>query len=117
MPALVFRPFLAVAARSPSRPRPAGAATGPAVAEAPLDPREARRFRDVILPHLDAAYGFARYLTRDPTSAEDLVQEAYLTAYRSFSGYRGGDAKAWLFAILRSAFLMQARRGRPWGEP
>lgn len=114
MSALVLRPFLAVASKSPGRGRDrAGAARRPegVAAEPPLDPGEARRFREALLPHLDAAYGFARMLTRDPTAAEDLVQEAYLKAYRSFRGYRGGDAKAWLFSILRTSFISQARRG------
>jgi RNA polymerase sigma-70 factor (ECF subfamily) len=117
MPALVFRPFLSVA--------PAGAArtAGPAAVRArpgasgPLDPREAARFRELMLPHMDACYGFARFLARDPAVAEDLVQEAYLSAYRAFHGYRGGEPKAWLFAILRSAFVSQARRDRAWRDP
>ncbi len=115
MSALVLRPFFALAFQPPGRRR-AAAEVAPAAAEPPLDPRAAQRFRDVLLPHLDAAFGFARYLTRDPTAAEDLVQEAYLQAYRSFRSFRGGDPKAWLFAILRSAFLMQARRRRPLGD-
>ncbi len=119
MSALVLRPFLAVASKSPDRGRErASAARRPegVAAEPPLDPGEARRFREVLLPHLDAAYGFARLLTRDPTAAEDLAQEAYLKAYRSFRGYRGGDAKAWLFAILRTSFISEARRGRGFTE-
>lgn len=115
MSALVFRPFFALAFQPPGRRRAAAEAAS-ATGEPPLDPGAALRFRETMLPHLDAAYGFARYLTRDPTMAEDLVQEAYLQAYRAFRGFRGGDAKAWLFAILRSAFLMQARRRRPWGD-
>jgi RNA polymerase sigma-70 factor (ECF subfamily) len=115
MSALVFRPFFALAFQPPGRRRTA-AEVAPVAADPPLDPGAARRFRETMLPHLDAAYGFARYLTRDPTAAEDLVQEGYLQAYRAFRGFRGGDPKAWLFAILRSAFLMQARRRRPWDD-
>jgi len=59
----------------------------------------------VVLPHLDAAYNFARYLSRDATAAEDIVQEAFLRAFRAFPGWRGGSAKAWLFAIVRNCFL------------
>jgi RNA polymerase sigma-70 factor (ECF subfamily) len=70
-----------------------------------------------MLPHMDACYGFARFLARDPAAAEDLVQEAYLTAYRAFGGYRGGEPRAWLFAILRSAFVSQLRRDRAWRDP
>ena len=65
---------------------------------------------------MDAAYGFARYLSRDAIAAEDLVQEAYLRAYQSFAGYRGGDAKAWLLAIVRSCFLTWLRSRRAWSE-
>ena len=109
MSARVFRPFLAVAVPS-DRGRARATPAGPGAAAGPLDPDEARRFRELMLPHLDAAYGFARFLARDPTAAEDLVQEAYLAAYRGFRGYRGGDPKAWLFAVLRNCFLAQARR-------
>ena len=59
----------------------------------------------MVLPHLDAAYNFARYLSRDATAAEDIVQEAFLRAFRAFPGWRGGSAKAWLFAIVRNCFL------------
>jgi RNA polymerase sigma factor (sigma-70 family) len=69
-----------------------------------------------MLPHLDAAYGFARVLARDPTLAEDVTQEAYLTAYRAFGGYRGGDPKAWLFAVVRSTFISHTRKGRAWTD-
>jgi RNA polymerase sigma-70 factor (ECF subfamily) len=68
-------------------------------------------FRARMLPHMDAAYAYARFLCRDAVAAEDLVQDAYLRAFRNFGGYRGGDAKAWLFAILRSVFL-DGIRGR-----
>jgi RNA polymerase sigma-70 factor (ECF subfamily) len=88
----------------------------PAAAGGPLTPDEVARFRRTFLPHMDAAYGFARYLCRDTTVAEDLVQDAYLRAYQSFAGYRGGDAKAWLFAILRSCFLTWVRAQRAWSE-
>jgi RNA polymerase sigma factor (sigma-70 family) len=69
-----------------------------------------------MLPHLDAASGFARVLARDPTLAEDVTQEAYLTAYRAFGGYRGGDPKAWLFAVVRSTFISHTRKGRAWTD-
>jgi RNA polymerase sigma-70 factor (ECF subfamily) len=59
-------------------------------------------FEDLVLPHLDAAYNLARWLTRDERDAEDVVQEAYLRAFRFFSGFRGGDARAWLMKIVRN---------------
>jgi RNA polymerase sigma-70 factor (ECF subfamily) len=58
-----------------------------------------------MLPHLDAAYNLARYLARDPVAAEDIVQDAFLRAFRSFHTFAGGNAKAWLFAIVRNGFL------------
>jgi RNA polymerase sigma-70 factor (ECF subfamily) len=61
-----------------------------------------RRFRELMLPHLDAAYNLARYLLRDPVAAEDVAQEAFLRAFRSFDGYRGGDPKAWILTIVRN---------------
>jgi RNA polymerase sigma-70 factor (ECF subfamily) len=61
-----------------------------------------RRFRDATLPHLDAVYTLARYLLRDPTDAEDAVQECYLRALRNFNALRSPDAKPWLLAILRN---------------
>jgi len=66
---------------------------------------QADRFRRVMLPHLDAAYSYARYLTRDPHEAEDVVQDAFLRAFRSFHTWRGDAARAWLFSIVRNCFL------------
>jgi RNA polymerase sigma factor (sigma-70 family) len=62
------------------------------------------RFRELMLPHLDAAYNLARYLTNDPGAAEDVVQEAFLRAFRAFDSYRRGPPRAWLFAILRNCW-------------
>ncbi len=61
-----------------------------------------QRFHDLIVPHLDAAYNFARFLSRDADASQDIVQEAFLRAYRSFDTYQGGDPRAWLFAIVRN---------------
>ena len=66
------------------------------------DPDRARRFREAALPLLDDVYTLARYLLRDPTDAEDAVQECYLRALKHFDGYRGPAMKPWLFAILRN---------------
>jgi RNA polymerase sigma-70 factor (ECF subfamily) len=66
------------------------------------DIEKARRFRDAALPHLDDAYTLARYLLRNPTDAEDAVQECYLRALKHFDSYRGPAIKPWLFAILRN---------------
>jgi RNA polymerase sigma-70 factor (ECF subfamily) len=59
-------------------------------------------FEELILPHLDAAYNLARWLTRNDQDAQDVVQDSYLRAFRFFDGYRGGDGKAWLLAIVRN---------------
>ncbi len=71
------------------------------------------RFQREIVPQLDAAYNFARFLSRDADAAQDIVQEAFLRAYRSFEGYQGGDARAWIFTIVRNCYhnwLQQRRR-------
>jgi RNA polymerase sigma-70 factor (ECF subfamily) len=59
-------------------------------------------FNRLILPHLDGAYNLARYLTRDAVLSDDVVQDAVLRAFRAFGQFRGGSAKAWLFAIVRN---------------
>jgi RNA polymerase sigma-70 factor (ECF subfamily) len=75
---------------------------------------QADQFRLVMLPYMDAAYNFARYLTRDGTTAEDLVQDAFLRAFRGFESWRGDHAKAWLLAIVRNCYLdMVAGRRDP----
>lgn len=63
-----------------------------------------------MLPHLDAAYNLARWLTRHPQDAEDVVQEAYLRALRFFDSFHGGDGKAWLLAVVRNTWLTRRRR-------
>lgn len=60
------------------------------------------RFEEAILPHLDAAYNLARWLMRSDHNAEDVVQEAYLRALKFFGGFRGGDSRRWLLAIVRN---------------
>jgi RNA polymerase sigma-70 factor, ECF subfamily len=66
-----------------------------------VDPNALARFEETVLPHLDAAYTLARYLLRNEHDAEDVVQDAYLRAFRHFDGYRGGDMRAWLLTIVR----------------
>ena len=63
----------------------------------------AGRFAEVVLPHLDSAYNLAHWLTDDAGDAEEIVQEAHLTAFQAFAGFRGMDARAWLLAIVRNA--------------
>ena len=59
-------------------------------------------FEEAVLPHLDAAYNLARWLTRNTQDAEDVVQEAYLRAFRFFGGFHGGNVRAWLLKIVRN---------------
>jgi RNA polymerase sigma-70 factor (ECF subfamily) len=68
-----------------------------------LDFEDRGRFEETFLPHLDAAYNLARWLTQDGLSAEDIVQDAFCRALKFFSGYRGGDARSWLLAVVRRA--------------
>jgi len=77
------------------------------------DQERMRRFRDAALPHLDDVFTLARYLLRNPSDAEDAVQECYLRALRHFDGYRGPAMKPWLLAILRNVCNAEfARRGK-----
>ena len=70
----------------------------------------AEMFEEIMLPHLDAAHNLARWLTRSDEDARDVVQEAYLRAFRFFDGYRGGDGKAWLLEIVRNTCRTWQRR-------
>jgi RNA polymerase sigma factor (sigma-70 family) len=79
-------------------------------------------FEAVVLPHLDAAYNLARWLTRDAASAEDVVQEAMLRALTYFASFKGGNPRAWLLQIVRNAAYGSHRLDRgvqlvPIGEP
>ena len=62
-----------------------------------------QNFEEATLPHLRAAFNLARWLTRDETDAEDVVQEAYLRAYKHFGSFHGGDGRPWLLAIVRNS--------------
>ncbi len=75
-----------------------------------------QEFEAAALPHADALYRTAYHLARRPEEAEDLTQETYLRAYRAFDGYRGGNIRSWLFAILRHVFLDECRRRGRRGE-
>src|SRR4051795_5934533 len=60
------------------------------------------RFEETIMPHLDAAYNLARWLTRNEHDAEDVVQDAYMRAFTFFDGFRGEDARSWLLTVVRN---------------
>ncbi|CAN7456323.1 sigma-70 family RNA polymerase sigma factor [Rhizobium sp. LjRoot258] len=112
-----FRAVATGAGRNPARDRTAAKSGGtsgnillmarpeqpPAVCSR-ASAETARRFHETIVPYLDAAYNFACFLSRDGEAAEDIVQEAFLRAYRHFDGYRGGDPRAWLFSIVRNCY-------------
>jgi RNA polymerase sigma factor (sigma-70 family) len=70
-------------------------------------------FEQAVLPHLDAAYNLARWLTRNEQDAQDAVQEAYLRAFRHFPDFRGGNARAWLLKIVRNSCYSWLRVNRP----
>ena len=79
----------------------------------PTDSSTAReRFVTLMLPHLDAAYGLARWLTRNDELAEDAVQEACLRAFRFFGSFRGDAPRPWLLRIVRNACYELAERER-----
>ena len=70
------------------------------------------RFEEIALPHLSAAYNLARWLVRDESDAEDIVQEAYLRAFKFFGGYYGGDSRAWLLTIVRNTCYTWLQQNR-----
>lgn len=68
-------------------------------------------FHEEFLPHIDALYNFAYHLAYNEEDANDLVQETYLKAYRFIDSYDAGtNAKAWLFKILKNAFINEYRK-------
>ena len=77
-----------------------------------MDPSKTRRFEALVLPHLDAAYNLARWLTRSDQDGEDVVQEAYLRAFRFFDGFHGNQGRAWLLAIVRNTAMSWLESGR-----
>jgi len=75
-----------------------------------------QRFEAVALPHLDAAYNLARWLSHSPTEADDIVQDAMLRAFRGFDGFRGEQVKPWLLAIVRNCWRNRAADTRRRGH-
>jgi RNA polymerase sigma-70 factor (ECF subfamily) len=81
-----------------------------------MDPaRRLALFEESVVPHLNAAYNLARWLTSNAADAEDLVQDAYLRAFRSFETFEGVDAKAWLLTVVRNTCFtwLKKKGGRP----
>ncbi|MEX3855763.1 RNA polymerase sigma factor [Paraburkholderia sp. BR10923] len=82
-------------------------------ADADSDAAKSRRFQQLALPHLDAAYNLARWLCGNPNDAEDVVQEAFMRAFRFFDTFRGDSARPWLLAIVRRTWYTEWRRRAP----
>lgn len=75
-------------------------------------PLNADRFRILVVPHLRAAWNLARWLTRNDSDAEDVLQEASLRAYRFLDGFRGESARAWFLSIVRNTAFTWMERNR-----
>jgi RNA polymerase sigma factor (sigma-70 family) len=71
------------------------------------------RFTSVVMPHLDAAYNLAHWLTGNRTDAEDVVQDASLRAFRAIHKFAGGNARAWVLCIVRNTACSWLRKNRP----
>jgi RNA polymerase sigma-70 factor (ECF subfamily) len=69
-------------------------------------------FEEAMLPHLDAAHNLAKWLLRNEEDAKDVVQEAYLRAFRSFGGFRGSNGRAWLLTIVRNTSYTLLKKNR-----
>src|SRR5579871_631111 len=70
------------------------------------------RFANVVIPHLDDAYGLARWVTGNRADAEDVVQEACLRAFRGIDGFSGGNGRAWVLTIVRNTAYDWLRKNR-----
>jgi len=77
-----------------------------------LSKKKTSDFEEQILPHLDAAYNLARWLTRDAVDAEDVVQEAYLRAFRFYDSFHGIEARGWLLKIVRNTCYSWLQKNR-----
>ena len=69
-------------------------------------------FEALMLPHLDAAHNLARWLLRNEQDAQDVVQEAFLRAFKSFSGFHGSNGRAWLLTIVRNTSYTLFKKNR-----
>jgi len=73
---------------------------------------ELASFEATMLPHLDAAHNLARWLMRNEQDAQDVVQEAYLRAFKSFSGFHGSNGRGWLLTIVRNTSYTLLKKNR-----
>jgi RNA polymerase sigma factor (sigma-70 family) len=77
-----------------------------------IDPVVAKRFEQIVLPHMNSAFNVARWLTRNDDDAKDIVQEACLRALRFFGTFRNDDARSWLLSIVRNTFYTWHQKNR-----
>jgi len=104
---------LAYTDRGPGSYIPEGFPCGPGInppRPESLEQAMPRSFEEVVLPHLDAAFNYARWLTKDDADAEDVVQDAYVRALRFFASLRDENARAWLFTIVRNTWYGRITR-------
>jgi RNA polymerase sigma factor (sigma-70 family) len=73
---------------------------------------ELASFEETMLPHMDAAHNLAKWLLRNEEDAQDVVQEAYLRAFKSFSGFHGSNGRAWLLTIVRNTSYTLLKKNR-----
>ena len=73
---------------------------------------ELASFEETMLPHMDAAHNLAKWLLRNEQDAQDVVQEAYLRAFKSFGGFHGSNGRAWLLTIVRNASYTLLKKNR-----
>jgi RNA polymerase sigma-70 factor (ECF subfamily) len=76
------------------------------------EPAELASFEQAMLPHLDAAHNLAKWLLRNEEDAKDVVQEAYLRAFKSFGGFHGSNGRAWLLTIVRNTSYTLLKKNR-----
>src|SRR5213079_2862988 len=73
---------------------------------------ELASFEETMLPHLDAAHNLAKWLLRNEQDAQDVVQETFLRAFKSFGGFRGSNGRAWLLTIVRNTSYTLLKKNR-----
>src|SRR6266496_5238550 len=77
-----------------------------------IESAELASFEEAMLPHLDAAHNLAKWLLRNEEDAKDVVQEAYLRAFKSFGGFHGSNGRAWLLTIVRNTSYTLLKKNR-----
>src|SRR5947208_10027482 len=73
---------------------------------------ELASYEETMLPHMDAAHNLAKWLLRNDDDAQDVVEEAYLRAFKSFSGFHGSNGRAWLLTIVRNTSYTLLKKNR-----